>query len=106
MSSPSASVDGKEIVFVHRSLIEPRTKGVGYNYEIFKLENGKLKALTKLRSHLLSVHVSNDGSTVAFGSDPKRRREWDLFILDMKTGKVRATNLLKRLAKHPDFTPK
>ena len=93
-------------MLIHRSLVEPKTNRGTYNYELFKLENGKLEALTNLRSHLLSAHVSLDGSTVAFGSDPKRRREWDLFILDMKTGKIRATNLLKRLAKHPKFSPK
>jgi Tol biopolymer transport system component len=105
ISSISASKNGKDVVLVHLSLVEPRTKGVGYNYELFKLENGELKALTNLKSILLSAQVSLDGSTVAFGSDPKRRREWDLFVLDMKTGSVWETRLLDRLAKHPDFAP-
>ena len=102
----SASENGNHVVVVYLSNVEPRTKGVGYNYEIFKLENGKLKQLTNVRSHIQAAHVSYKGSKVAFGSDPKRRREWDLFVLDMKTGKIRATNLLERLAKHPEFAPK
>lgn len=103
MSWLSASENGKEVVVVHLSNVEPRTKGVGYNYELFKLENGKLKQMTNVRSHIQAAHVSYKGSKVAFGSDSKRRREWDLFVLDMKTGIVQATNLLKRLATHPEF---
>lgn len=103
IGSVSASRDGKAIVFTDLSSVEPHTKGV-YNYEIFKLEDGKLTQMTHLLSHLYAARVSYDGSTVAFGVIPKRRvQDVDLFILNVRTGEVRPTHLLKKLAEHPEF---
>ncbi len=103
ISSVSASRDGKTIVFTDLSLVTPHTKGV-YNYEIFKLEDGKLMQMTHLLGHLHAARVSHDGSTVAFGMIPKRRlQDLDLFIMNVRTGEVKPTRLLEKLAEHPEF---
>lgn len=103
ISNITASESGKIMVFIDLSATEPYQKGVGYNLDLFKMERGRLTQLTNSRSHLAYAHVSYDGSTVAFGSDPTRRSQFDLFILDMKTGKARPTHLRKRLVAHPEF---
>ena len=104
IGSVSASRDGKAMVFIDLSSVTPQTKGVGYNYEIFKLEDGKLTQMTHLLSYLYDARVSYDGSTVAFGANPSRRRQdIDLFILNIHTGEVRPMRLLEKLAEHPEF---
>lgn len=104
ITSVSASRDGKAIVFIDLSSLTPHTKGAGYNYELFKLENGKLTQMTQLLSLLHVARISYDGSTVAFGKIPERRvQDLDLFILNVLTGEVRSTHLLEKLAERPDF---
>lgn len=104
ISNITASENGKRIVFIDLSTSKPYQIGVGYNRDLFMMERGKLTQITNLRSHLAFPDISYDGSTVAFGADSSRRKQFDLFILDLKTGKLRPTNLRDRLAKHPAFS--
>jgi Tol biopolymer transport system component len=99
----SAAKDGKRFVFIAQSQTEPRTPGGAFNFELFLFEGGTVKQLTNVRSHLAHAHISYDGSTVAFGSDPTRSYDFDLFILDLTTGEIRATGLREKLAADAQF---
>lgn len=102
MNSISATPDGRMAVYIGTSLSNPYT-GSSYNLEIMKIENGKRTQMTDLRNYSSFANVSYDGTAVAFGSDPSRSKCVDLYVLDMKTGKVTQTGLLSRLATDPAF---
>lgn len=102
----SASQGGRRFVFVNLSDVEPQTKGVGYNYEIFLSENGRIEQVTNIKSFMASINISYDGRTVAFLANDNRTVDFDLFLLDLETREVRATGLRDRLrarVNQPDF---
>jgi len=99
----TASRDGETIAFIGLSIADPYNEHHQYNYEVFALRNGQERQMTNLRSLLAYAHISFDGMTVAFGSDPTRRKIVDLFVLDMRSGKVTATGLLNKLQSNPEF---
>lgn len=107
ISFVSASGDGKTLAFIARSRSEPYDERGAYNLEIFTLIDGALKQMTNLRSHMGYAEMSRDGSTVVFGA--KRVREgprWaghDIYILDLRTGKVTPTSLVGALQQRSDF---
>ncbi|MFN3077129.1 MAG: hypothetical protein ABT940_09665 [Alphaproteobacteria bacterium] len=97
------SQDGKTIIAIGFSATNKYNERKQFNYELFEIRGGVPHQLTNLRSHLAYPVISYDGSTVAFGSDPSRRYAWDLFILNLKTGTITPTGLLKRITGNPDF---
>ena len=99
----TASAGGRIVIGIRKSLSEPENAQGKYNLEIFRIDQGRLTQLTKLRSYLANSTVAYNGSTVAFGADPTRQRVLDLSILDMTTGTVTPTGLRKRIEQHPDF---
>jgi len=98
---PTASKDGKRQAFIYQSSTHP--VGKGNNYEIYLREDGKVRQVTDLRSHLAWPHISYNGRYVAFAADKTRNRHYDLFILDLDTGIVKPTGLRDRLAADPAF---
>jgi len=106
-SGLSASRDGQILVGVGLNLTEP-TKGAStYNWEIMRIEpNGRLTQLTNIKGRIAWPHIAYGGSAVAFGNDQEKRDRagrFDLFILELRTNRVIATNLLTRLNADPKF---
>lgn len=100
----SASADGKKIVYIGASgATAPKTGWA--SYEIFMYENGQIRPLTNLGSHLNTLNISADGSTVAFGADSTRTNSWDLHILDLTTMQLYKMDLAKRMDANPAFAP-
>lgn len=99
----TASRNGETIIFEDFATLQPEGAHGEWNYEIFKLQNGQVTQMTDLRSYLAFAHVSYDGGTVAFGSDPTRRKIVDLLILDVSSRKITATGLLNRLQTASEF---
>jgi len=99
----TASSGGRIAIGIRKSLSEPENAQGKFNLEIFRIDQGRLTQLSNLRSYLAHSDIAYNGSTVAFGADPARQRVIDLSILDMATGTVTPTGLLKRIEQHPDF---
>ncbi|HEX3486999.1 MAG TPA: hypothetical protein VHT51_18235 [Micropepsaceae bacterium] len=99
----SASRDGEVMVFLARSPDKPTDESGKINQEIFKMEGGQISQMTNLHRFMWYAKLSYDGSIVAFGSDPRRVREVDLSIFDMKTRQVTETGLLANIRTSPDF---
>jgi hypothetical protein len=92
------------MAFVAKSQDKPQNERGQLNWELFKMERGEITQLTRLYSQISYAHISNDGSIIAFGSDPARARKLDLFVFDMKTKEIKPTGLLERIQNNPDFT--
>jgi hypothetical protein len=102
ISNAVASPTGK-IVFFGMNLNEPKDSAGKFNYEVFMLENGKVTQLTDLKSHMARLTISQNGKTVAFGTDSTRTASWDLGIFDLKTKELRVVKLAERFEKLPEF---
>jgi len=98
----SVSQDGHRVAFVDFSETDPNLQG-HYNYEIYLDEDGRIKQMTNLKSHLCCMTMSADGSTIAFGSDPTRTMTHDLYVLDLRTGEIHPMLLAQRFEHSPDF---
>jgi len=91
--SPGISKDGKRIAYVARSNHLDKEAGLpptrGFGYDIFILEDGHHRRLTKLKTYLHGMKMSSDGSLIAFVSDPERNGENQLWILDVPRNRLK-----------------
>lgn len=100
----AASRDGATTVTVTRSLAQPSGARGRHNSEVFRIEaDGRLTPLTQILGRLGYVGIAYNGEVVGFGNDPERRNRFDLWTLDMRTGAVADTGLMRRVLAHPDF---
>lgn len=83
---PNISRDGKRIIYHARSDEMDRATGEkigGSTYDIFMLEDGQHRRLTKLKYSFRSVTTSPDGSLIAYTSALERNGEPHLWLLDI-----------------------
>lgn len=80
--APSISKDGKRILYVVRTNDLDQVKGL-FNYDLFLFENGVSRRLTKLNSVLYGNVLSPDGTLAAFISDPDRKKENQVWMLNI-----------------------
>jgi hypothetical protein len=90
--SMQASKDAEKILFIG----VPEGGAAGAE-ELFLIENGGLRQLTKSQSSLTAAAISRDGRFAAFGSDPGHHGQHDLVIYDLQTGKTRSPGLLSTI---------
>lgn len=89
---PKISRDGKRIIYHARSDEMDRATGEkigGFTYDLFMLEDGHHRRLTKLKYSLRSFTTSPDGSLIAYTSDPKENGEIHLWLLDIARNETR-----------------
>ena len=117
------SRNGGKIVYVDRSLSEearvrearkhPRQYEGAYRYDLFSIEEGVTRQVTRLEAFLGYPAVSYDGSIGALGLSVgemtkekyfnRRLRSFEPVIVDMGTGAITQTNLIARINADPQF---
>jgi Tol biopolymer transport system component len=96
VASVSASRDGRRMVFVDNLPHNPKSEQP-IDYEIFMTEGGKTDRLTSLRTFFNGIHISYDGEYVAFLADHSRSQSFDLYILEISSGRIFDSKLRDRL---------
>ena len=96
-SSLSSSSEGKIMAYIGTSLKSKLNKINQINYDIFTIKNSVFSQLTDLRSLMAYAQISYDGNFVAFGSDPSRKKNFDLFIINLSNNNVVSGNLLEKI---------
>jgi hypothetical protein len=91
--SLSASWDGAVFAWNGSSTSQ---RGLG-SYEAFERRNGQVVQLTERRTFTHSCAISGDAGTLAFTEDPARGLDFDLTIVDLRSGAVIPTGLLAKL---------
>jgi len=105
ITQTAASADGKKIAYISiRDSVDEKNKK-SWAYDLFMYENGQVRQITDLKSHMYGIDISADGSTIAFGSDPSRTHSWDLYILDLTTMQLYKMDLAQRMDANPAFAP-
>lgn len=109
----AASRNGERVVFLDRSLTEEdrvaREKGGRFRYDLFMIEGGVTRQITRLEAYLANLAISYDGHTVAFGiqskstGEPSDARRLDLVIIDLRTNVFTRIDLIARLDSEPSF---
>ncbi|MFH0785590.1 MAG: hypothetical protein V2B20_27095 [Pseudomonadota bacterium] len=95
-NGPKISRDGKSISYHARSDEMDRAAGEkigGYTYDIFMLENGKHRRLTKLKKSLDDYTMSPDGSLIAYTSKPEKDGEIELWLLDVEKDETKRVEI-------------
>lgn len=83
----SISRNGRRIAYIAITNDLDSLKGGRFNYDIFMLEDGQHRRLTKLGTFLYGMELSADGSLIAFVSDPTRKHVRQLFVMSVANGK-------------------
>lgn len=106
-----ASRYGGRIAFLAPSQIDParRSKLVTNlpRYDLFVMEHGQVRQVTRLENYMAYSAISQDGSTAAFGIYPgavsdvpdlnRGKVPLELAIVDLDTGQVTRSDFVKRL---------
>ena len=83
-----ASKDGLRIILIDTVKDSP---------ELFLIENNSLRQVTHMRAAMRLPAISFDGSTAAFAADPSHSASYNLYVLDLASGKVSSTGLLSHI---------
>ena len=106
-----ASRNGERIAFISLSGSESARKaylsGGVARYDLFVMEHGQVRQVTRLENYMAYCAISDDGSTAAFGlhtgpvSDVRSlgrgRIPLELTIVDINTGQVTHTDFVRRV---------
>lgn len=112
-ASFAASRNGERVVFIDRSLTEEdrvgREKAGRFRYDLFMIEGGGTRQVTRLEAYLAHLAISYDGNTVAFGiqskstGEPSDAQRLDLVVVDLRTNELTRIDLIARLDAEPGF---
>ena len=106
-----ASRNGERIAFIGLSGSESARKaylsGDLARYDLFVMEYGQVRQVTRLENYMAYCAISDDGSTAAFGlhtgplSDVRSlgrgKIPLELTIVDLNTGQVTRTDFVRRV---------
>lgn len=111
--SMAASAAGERVVFIGRSQTRKAQPSLAMApQDVFVLEDGRPRQVTHLESRLYNyIAISRDGSTAAFGIEARPvpfsrvERNFDLAIVDLRTGEVTRTNFVEQVTFDSRFKP-
>lgn len=104
----SASTDGKRLLLIGLSQVEPYNERRQFNIEIFTLTDGQLKQHTRMRSHIGGAVMSSDGRIAIFEArldrEGPRYVGHDFYAIDLGTDQVTHLPVLELLRRHIEQT--
>jgi len=98
----AVSADGTVMVFILRANT-PSERNRAYYYEVFREDLGRLTQMTHAGGHPRDLAISGNGTTAVFGYDVPSSGDYDLAVLDMRSGATVKTGLLDRIKNDPQF---
>lgn len=92
-SSPRVARNG-DVLFTSRTdLTDGIRTGGYYNYDIFLKRGEEIRRLTWLKSFIEGIAISPNSTYAAYVSDPSRKKELSLWLLNIETGESKQVAL-------------